>query len=127
MKGREKRPKQGIVLLLRTEEIEPNPNQPRRQFDTAELNGLADSIRENGILQPLTVRKLPGGSRYELIAGERRLRAAQLAGLNRLPCIPVEAGDEGGDLPGGDCALHKNQSPRIGPSGKSQFRVGCLP
>jgi ParB family chromosome partitioning protein len=85
--------KAGVVLLLRAEEIFPNPNQPRRVFDRAELEGLAESIRQNGILQPLTVRKLPGGG-YELIAGERRLRAARMAGLPRLPCLLSDATDE---------------------------------
>ncbi|MDR2524876.1 MAG: ParB/RepB/Spo0J family partition protein [Oscillospiraceae bacterium] len=94
MLGTQKRaPKAGVVLLLRAEEIFPNPNQPRRSFDAAELEGLAESIRQNGILQPLTVRKLPGGG-YELIAGERRLRAARLVGLPRIPCLLSEASDE---------------------------------
>jgi len=93
MLGKEKRLKRGIVLLLTADEIQPNPNQPRRQFDTGELNGLADSIRENGILQPLTVRKQPGGI-YELIAGERRLRAAQIAGLEQIPCLLTDVDDE---------------------------------
>ena len=83
----------GVVLLLKADEVNPNPNQPRRQFDARELQGLADSIRENGILQPLTVRRLPGGS-YELIAGERRLRAARLAGLQQVPCLLAEADSE---------------------------------
>jgi len=80
------------VLMLTAADIEPNPNQPRRQFDEAELNSLAQSIRENGILQPLTVRKSPGG--YELIAGERRLRAAQLACLTQIPCLLTDVSDE---------------------------------
>ena len=85
--------KPGVVLLLTADEIVPNPSQPRRQFDTRELQNLADSIRENGILQPLTVRKRPGGG-YELITGERRLRAAQLAGLKQLPCLLTDVSDE---------------------------------
>jgi len=80
-------------LMLSADEILPNRSQPRRAFDAGELRGLADSIRENGILQPLTVRRSQGGC-YELIAGERRLRAAQLAGLEGIPCLLVEAGDE---------------------------------
>jgi ParB family chromosome partitioning protein len=66
--------------------IEPNPNQPRHNFDEQALIGLADSIRVRGILQPVLVRPLPGG-RYELIAGERRWRAAKLAELDRVPAI----------------------------------------
>jgi len=91
MRGQAKQ-RAGAVLMLSADEILPNPSQPRRQFDARELQGLADSIRENGILQPLTVRRAPGGC-YELIAGERRLRAARMAGLERLPCLLVEAGD----------------------------------
>ncbi len=85
--------KAGVVLLLRVDEIFPNRNQPRRIFDREELEGLAESIRQNGILQPLTVRRLPGGG-YELIAGERRLRASRIAGLLNVPCLLSEASDE---------------------------------
>ncbi len=74
---------------LKTGVIFPNPNQPRKDFDPQELAGLAQSIKENGILQPLTVRKADDG-RYELIAGERRLRAAKLAGLQTVPVIIAE-------------------------------------
>ncbi len=68
--------------------ILPNPAQPRRDFDPVALEALADSVRHFGILQPLTVRQLKRGReiRYELIAGERRMRAGILAGLDRLPC-----------------------------------------
>jgi len=79
--------------MLSADEILPNRSQPRREFGAGELQSLADSIRENGILQPLTVRRSQGGC-YELIAGERRLRAAQLAGLELLPCLLAEASDE---------------------------------
>ncbi|MDR2687775.1 MAG: ParB/RepB/Spo0J family partition protein [Oscillospiraceae bacterium] len=85
--------KAGVVLMLSPDEILPNRYQPRREFDARELQGLAESIRENGILQPLTVRRSQGGC-YELIAGERRLRAAQLAGLETLPCLLAQASDE---------------------------------
>ena len=64
----------------------PNPDQPRRSFDDAELKELAESIRAHGVLQPVLVRPLAGG-RYELLAGERRLRAARIAGLERLPAV----------------------------------------
>ncbi|NDY41566.1 ParB/RepB/Spo0J family partition protein [Dissulfurirhabdus thermomarina] len=67
------------------EKIHPNPEQPRRQMDRAALEGLAASIREKGVIQPLVVREAGGG--YELIAGERRWRAAQLAGLKTVPVV----------------------------------------
>jgi ParB family chromosome partitioning protein len=73
--------------------IVPNPHQPRLQFDDAKLRELADSIREHGILQPLSVTKLSEG-KYELIAGERRLEAARLAGLSTVPAIVREAGEK---------------------------------
>ena len=71
---------------LAIELIAPNPRQPRRHFDADALNGLADSLRARGVLQPILVRPKPGGS-YELIAGERRWRAAQLAGLELIPAL----------------------------------------
>src|ERR671927_657029 len=71
---------------LPVELISPNPSQPRRHFDEASLVALADSLRERGVLQPVLVRPLPGGS-YELIAGERRWRAAQLAGFDTVPAL----------------------------------------
>lgn len=77
------------VVSIDIHEIIPNPNQPRTRFDDRELGQLADSIRENGLLQPLTVRKNPRGQ-YELISGERRLRAGKLAGLGQIPCIIIE-------------------------------------
>jgi ParB family chromosome partitioning protein len=66
--------------------IDPNPRQPRTTFDDEHLHELAESVRKRGMLQPVLVRPLPGG-RYELVAGERRLRAAKLAGLERLPAL----------------------------------------
>lgn len=78
----------GQVLLIPHEKIFPNPNQPRRQFDQEELVNLAISIRMNGILQPITVRQIDKG--YELVSGERRLRASRLAGLVTVPCIVVD-------------------------------------
>ena len=74
------------LLMLKPDDIITNPNQPRRHFDTYELQSLADSIAANGIIQPLTVRRAEGG-KYLLIAGERRLRAAKMAGLRRVPCV----------------------------------------
>src|SRR5215218_8806015 len=71
---------------LPIELVGPNPSQPRRDFDEEALLALAESVRARGILQPLVVRPLPGGS-YELIAGERRLRAARMAGLEQVPAV----------------------------------------
>ena len=81
----------GQVLLIPCEKIFPNPNQPRQHFDQEELVNLAISIRMNGILQPITVRKTEKG--YELVSGERRLRASKLAGLISVPCIVVDVND----------------------------------
>ena len=72
--------------------VRPNPQQPRRSFDETALQELADSIRAYGILQPLTVRDR--GGVYELVAGERRLRAARIAGLREVPCLIAEVGEE---------------------------------
>ena len=74
------------LLMLKPEDVVPAENQPRKFFDTYELQSLADSIAANGIIQPLTVRKSQDG-KYYLIAGERRLRAAKMAGLRRVPCV----------------------------------------
>ena len=79
------------ILRLSVADIRPNPAQPRRFFDEAALRELAESIRRHGILQPLTVRRAEGG--WELVAGERRLRAARMAGLETVPCIRRDAGD----------------------------------
>ena len=73
------------ALMVPVGMIRPNPDQPRRSFDPVALSELADSIREHGILQPLVVREVESG--YELIAGERRLRAAQMAGLREVPVV----------------------------------------
>ena len=72
--------------------IRPNPQQPRHSFDEAGLAELAASIRSCGILQPLTVRR--AGEGYELVAGERRLRAARIAGLREVPCLVAQVGEE---------------------------------
>ena len=76
------------VLWLPAAEIRPNPMQPRRTFEETGLRELAESIRRHGILQPLTVRRTAAG--WELVAGERRLRAAVLAGLETVPCLEAE-------------------------------------
>lgn len=77
------------IYQVPIERIIPNPRQPRRHFDEQSLRELAASIRQHGILQPLSVQRAPGG--YVLVAGERRLRAAGIAGLTRVPCILVRA------------------------------------
>ena len=74
-------------------QIEPNPNQPRREFDEEALQELATSIRELGIIQPITVRKMEAG-KYQIIAGERRWRASQLAGLQTIPAYIVTVEDQ---------------------------------
>ena len=79
--------------LLPIYKVEPNPDQPRRDFDEEELQALADSIREHGIIQPLTVRELNSGY-YQIIAGERRWRAARLANLSEVPVVVIEADDK---------------------------------
>ena len=88
---KDKKKKAQEVMQIPIGEIHSSPYQPRRNFDEDELSELAQSIRENGILQPLSVRKAKEG--YELIAGERRLRAASRAGLLTVPCLEVEADD----------------------------------
>ena len=72
--------------------VEPNPDQPRREFDEAELQTLADSISVHGVIQPLTVREMPNGY-FQIIAGERRWRAARMAGLSDVPVVVIEADD----------------------------------
>ena len=87
------------IFWIDTDKIKPNPYQPRRDFDEARLQDLADSIKQYGVLQPLTVSRVEvekedGGltTEYELIAGERRLRAAILAGVSQVPVI-IRTGD----------------------------------
>lgn len=81
----------GQVASVDVDRIEPNPHQPRREWDEADLRSLSDSIREQGILQPLVLRKQ--GLRFQVIAGERRLRAARMAGLKEVPAVIREATD----------------------------------
>ncbi len=83
----------GGVVALRLSQIEPNRDQPRKIFSEEALNELADSIREHGVLQPLLVRPLPGGS-YQLVAGERRWRASRMAGLQEVPVVIREMDEE---------------------------------
>ena len=77
------------IYQIPIERIVPNPRQPRRHFDSQAMRELAESIRQHGMLQPISVQKTPEG--YVLVAGERRLRAASMAGLDRVPCILVKS------------------------------------
>ena len=80
------------LVMLKPSEITASPDQPRKSFDEYELKRLSDSIKASGIIQPLIVRKAENG--YRLIAGERRLKAAVMAGLRRVPCVVHKADDE---------------------------------
>ena len=80
------------LIMLKPSEITASPDQPRRSFDEYELKRLSDSIKASGIIQPLIVRKTDRG--YQLIAGERRLKAAVMAGLRRVPCVIHKTDDE---------------------------------
>lgn len=82
-----------IVLFVPVEHIRANPNQPRKKFDEERLDELASSIKKHGLIQPITVRYI-GEKRFELISGERRLRATKLAGLKEIPAFIREADDE---------------------------------
>lgn len=88
--------RRGGIVYLSTDDIYPNPVQPRKLFDDESLEELSRSIRDYGILNPLSVRIR--GSRYELVAGERRLRAAKLAGLREVPCILLDVNMEDASL-----------------------------
>ena len=80
-------------LMVPVENIVPNPDQPRRSFEPEALKDLADSLRQKGVIQPLIVRQIGDGARYEIVAGERRWRAAQMAQLHELPVIVREFSD----------------------------------
>lgn len=84
---------QSPYQLLPLHKVEPNPHQPRRDFDEEELQALSESIATHGVVQPLTVRELQNGY-YQIIAGERRWRAARLAGLSEVPAVIIEADDK---------------------------------
>jgi ParB family transcriptional regulator, chromosome partitioning protein len=86
-------PKEGVVSLVPIQHVKPNPNQPRRDFDASALAELASSIERDGIIQPIIVRRI-SVEEYQIIAGERRWRAAQTAGLKEVPIVPREATDE---------------------------------
>ena len=88
--------RRGDIVWLPAEDIAPSPVQPRKLFDEKELEELSESIRSYGILNPLTVRCR--GGKFELVAGERRLRAAKLAGLREVPCILLDVNMEDASL-----------------------------
>ena len=88
---REDKP-QGNILKIKVDSVMPNPYQPRRHFDISGLEELASSIKQVGVITPISVRVAPGG--YELICGERRLRAAKLAGLTEIPAVIMELSDK---------------------------------
>lgn len=88
----EERTEKSPYQVLPIYKVEPNPGQPRQDFNEEELQALADSITEHGVMQPLTVRE-SGSGYYQIIAGERRWRAARLAGLEEIPVVVVEADD----------------------------------
>jgi ParB family chromosome partitioning protein len=106
---------------LAVAEIHPNPDQPRKRFDEASLRSLATSIRERGVLQPVIVRPLAVGG-YELVAGERRWRACQLAGRSGVPALIDDAVDGAGSL---EAALIENVAredlPRSRRPGRSRY------
>ena len=87
----ERKKPSGKLLSLPIDQIHPSPFQARKSFDEQELTALAQSIRENGLLQPITVRKAENG--YELVAGERRLRACKLAKMSTIPSILCDYSD----------------------------------
>ncbi len=84
---------ENIISEIPIIKIRPNKAQPRKQFDVDNLNQLSNSIAENGVLQPLTVRKVTN-TEYELVAGERRLRASVMAGLKKVPCIVIKCSEK---------------------------------
>lgn len=93
VKFSEKTKRCGEILCIPVNSIRPNPHQPRKTFDWNDLEELAQSIYQNGLLQPITVREICAG-RYELIAGERRLRASKMAGLAEIPAIVADVSEE---------------------------------
>ena len=88
----EELPAQNVPSGIRLSEIEPNPRQPRQDFDPLALEELAQSIRENGVITPITLRKT--GETYQIIAGERRWRASRLAGLTEIPAIVLDVDEQ---------------------------------
>lgn len=78
------------IHLIETQKLLPNPYQPRHKFESEEMLSLANSIKENGVLQPLLIRRVNGSNYFEIVAGERRLRASILAGIDEVPCIELD-------------------------------------
>lgn len=93
LKNRNNLKKSNEVVLIPARMILPNPHQPRKNFNWDDLEGLAESIHHNGLLQPVTVRRKDNG-KYELISGERRLRACKMAGLSAIPSIVIDIDEE---------------------------------
>lgn len=93
LKNQVKLKKQNEVVMIPARMIKPNPHQPRKNFNWDDLEGLAESIHYNGLLQPITVRKKENGY-FELISGERRLRACKMAGLSAIPSIVIDVDEE---------------------------------
>src|SRR3989441_5719941 len=97
---REEAEREGSLVELAIADIRPNPYQPRRDVDPGALEELQASIRKAGLLQPVVVRPAPGGARgFELIAGERRMRACQALGWEKIPAVKREVGDRTGPTP----------------------------
>ena len=114
-------------LFLPISQVESCAAQPRKQFDPDALADLADSIRQHGIIQPLTVRKLQSGY-YQIIAGERRWRAARMAGLTQVPAVVIEADDLESEL-GQDASVEERPVGIVGILGDEsspQFVIGPL-
>ncbi len=82
------------ISYIQTGKLLPNPYQPRRKFESDEMLSLAESIKENGVLQPLLIRRINNSDYFEVVAGERRLRAAILANIQSVPCIEMDIGYE---------------------------------
>jgi ParB family chromosome partitioning protein len=89
--GAVQRRQRTVLTLVPLQDVQPNPDQPRKRFDEEKLRELASSIKAHGLLQPIVVRRVPAG--FELLAGERRFRAAQLAELDRLPALVRDVDD----------------------------------
>jgi len=87
-----KEEEQKNIIYVNIENIRPNPYQPRKQFNKLALEELCESVKQYGVIQPISVRKI-SANMYELVAGERRLRAAAMAGLTTVPCIIVDVDD----------------------------------
>src|SRR4051794_39021683 len=102
--------------------IRPNPDQPRKRFEESALAALSESVAERGVLQPVLVRPRPGGT-YELVAGERRWRAARLAGLDTLPAL-VQQRDDGASLGGALVAKIAPEGPKPGGAARAAAARG---